>query len=156
MRAGALRHRVILERPTEQQEGGGQVIDTYEPVTTQPIAAQVETLTVRESFAAAQVQAGADTRIRIRFRDDVDEKWRVRHITRYASPIIEHLYDVMGVIPDMKTGRKELQLICMKRVAEGWRAGYDAPTPSPPDDAILGEDGQPILSEDGGVIRNEG
>lgn len=128
MRAGTLRHRIILERPIERQDEGGQVIDDFEPVTDRPIAAAIEPLGGREYFAAAQVAADVTTRIRIRFREDlVDETWRIRHIVRYKAPRVIEFYDITAVIPDAKTGRRELHLMCTKRRAEGWRR--DTPNP---------------------------
>lgn len=122
MRSGRLRHRVILERPTETQAEGGQVVNAFEPVTM-TCPAEIEAIAGREFFAAAQVQADVTTRIRIRFRPDIDETWRVKHIRKHDSPAEADLYDIVAVIADSKTNRRELQLMCTLRRAEGWRQG---------------------------------
>lgn len=120
MQSGKLRHQVILERRTDVQQPGGQVKHDYVPFATDVWAA-IEPVSGREFFAAQQVQAEVTTRIRIRWRDDVDETCRIRHVTRHTIPIHEDIYDIAAVLPDAKTGRRELVLMCTKRTAEGWR-----------------------------------
>lgn len=121
MRSGSLRFQIILERRVDEQLGSGQVKHTYTEFAR--VFASVEALQGREYFAAAQIQSDVSTKIRIRYRDDVDETCRARHIVSYASPMKEDIYDITSVLPDAKTGRRDIVLMCSKRRADGWRIG---------------------------------
>jgi SPP1 family predicted phage head-tail adaptor len=121
MQTGRYRHRLILERRVDTKQPSGQVVHTYTEFAE--ILGSVEALSGREFFAAAQVQADVSTRIRMHWRDDVDETCRVVHIVNHDSPMKVELYDITAVLPDAKTGRREIQLMCTKRIAEGWRRG---------------------------------
>jgi SPP1 family predicted phage head-tail adaptor len=120
MRSGQYRHKVILLRRTEVQSGSEV---TFEYVQFAEPWARIRHLSGREYFLAAQVQAEATVEISIRWRDDVDETCRVRHVTdRSVSPALFDEYDIKSPpMPDAKTGRRELILMCVKRSAEGFR-----------------------------------
>lgn len=130
------RFRVTLERRVEVQDDSGSVGIGYEPVATVPAA--IETLSGREYWAAKQINADVSTRITIAYRRGINETWRVRHLVEHASPAVFDFYDVLAVIPDKKTGRTSLELLCTNRHAEGWRSGGDALTggPAPPESGI--------------------
>lgn len=125
MRGGALRFLVILERRVSEQAASGGLDNDY--VEFDQDYASIEDLVGREQpMGGAQVQAQMTTRIRMRFRDDVDETCRIRHVLNDESPMTEDLYDIAGPPQvDMRTGRREMILLCTKRVAEGWRRGGD-------------------------------
>lgn len=121
MRSGQFRFRVTLLRRVDDQAQSGQVTHSYEPFA-ENVPARIVTLSGREYFAAQQVQSDVSTRIHIRWRGDVDETCRVMHVTDHSvSPQEFDLYDISSAIPDEKTGRRELVLMCVKRQAEGWR-----------------------------------
>lgn len=121
MQSGKFRHRVILLRRVDAQGQSGQVEHTYEPFATS-VPARVAPVAGREFFAAQQVQSEVTTRISIRWRGDVDETCRVMHeVDHSVSPALFDIYDIKSVLPDEKTGRRELVLMCTKNVAEGWR-----------------------------------
>jgi SPP1 family predicted phage head-tail adaptor len=69
MRAGLLRHRVILQRATMTRDEAGQEIADWQPYAT--VWAEAEPLRGRELLAAQQAQAEVTTRFRIRYRPDV-------------------------------------------------------------------------------------
>lgn len=119
MQTARYRHRLILERRVDAKSPTGQTTHTYEELAE--VLGSIEPLSGREFFAAAQVQADVSTRIRIHFRDDVDETCRVVHIVKVESPMKAEIYDITAVLPDAATGRREIQLMCTKRIAEGWR-----------------------------------
>lgn len=122
MQSGKYRHRVILLRRVDNQQPGGQVEFTYEPIAE--VWARVAPLSGRELIAAQQVQSEVTTRINIRWRDDIpiNETSRVHHITKNSeSPPWYDAYDVNTALPDEKTGRRELVMTCIARTAEGWR-----------------------------------
>lgn len=121
MQSGKYRHQVTLLRRVDTQQPGGQVKHSYEPFA-EGVWARIAPVSGREFFAAAQVQSEVTTRISIRWRDDVDETCRVRHVTDHSvSPQLFDEYDVRAALPDEKTGRRELVLMCTKGPAEGWR-----------------------------------
>lgn len=118
MRAGRLKHRVVLQRRAETQNAIGEVVWSYEDVAT--VWASVEPLQGREFFGAAQVQSDVTTRIRIRYRAGVNTKMRAVHVAQDGSPTLYDFYDIQAVIEPHRA-RRELQLMCVKRDAEGFR-----------------------------------
>jgi len=119
MQSGKLRFRVTLQRRTETQQPGGQPIQSYVDIAT--VKAAIRPLSGRELIAAQQVQFQANTEITIRWRGDIDETCRVRHVVVFDSPEVVDNYDVIAPLPDPKTNRRELKLLCVKRSAEGWQ-----------------------------------
>lgn len=121
MQSGRFRHRVVLLRRVDTQGDSGQVEHSFTPIAS--VWARISHIAGREFFAAAQVQSEVTTRISIRWRGDIDTTCQVMHVTDHSvSPNIFDLYDIKAALPDEKTGRRELTLMCAKRDAEGWRA----------------------------------
>lgn len=101
MEAGKLRRRVTIERPVVSQDGFGGEVVVWEAVAT--VWAAVEPILGRE-FVEARLEGGElTTRIRIRKRDDVAHKCRVRHG--------EDVYEVESV-QHVRTENRELVLMC--------------------------------------------
>lgn len=102
MQAGRLRERVTLERKTAGavDPWGQPIPDAWESLAT--VWAAVEPLAGREYIAAQAAQSEVTTRIRIRWRGDVDSQIRVVHRGK--------TYDVMSVI-DPRSERRELILM---------------------------------------------
>lgn len=125
MRSGKLRHRVTIERATDTRSPTGAVGTTYAPWLTR-IAAQVlpagEAASGRESFVSAQIQAVVDTRIRIRYRDGITAKMRVRRERGPGSPTDVELWDIEAVL-EADSRKSELWLMCKRRDADGYRSG---------------------------------
>ena len=113
MRSGRLRHRVTIQTQTKTQDSTGSVIPSWSEFAE--VWASIEPISGREFFSASQVQSSVSTRIRIRFCDGVTPKMRVVHGSDY--------YDIEAVIPDQISGRHEMQLMCVKRGAQGFRNG---------------------------------
>jgi len=110
MRAGLLRHKVTIQSRVESQGSTGEVTWTWEDVAT--VHAAVEPLTGREAIAAQQVQSEATVKVRIRYREGITTKMRVKHGSRYYG--IEAVLQMYGEF-------KEVQLMCKEREADGWR-----------------------------------
>lgn len=122
MRSGALRFEVRIQRRVDTQDSAGQVVHTYTDLGSD--FAAVEDLSQREFAAVQQVQAEATTRIRMRYRPDIDETCRIIQTVDYDSPVTEKVYDVLGPpTVDVKTGRREITMLCAQRRADGWRSG---------------------------------
>jgi SPP1 family predicted phage head-tail adaptor len=121
MRAGPLRHRITLEQPVSARSGSGAVRDIYEP-WLENIRGAIEDIRGNESWVAHQIAADVSTRIRIRYREGVTAKHRVRHDRLPGSPTGIDYYEIESVI--RADGKKtELWLFCRKRDAEGFRTG---------------------------------
>ena len=96
IRAGRLRHRVeILRKPTVQDDHGHF---TGDRTVARTVRAQIEPLNGREFFAAEQINAETDTRIRMRFFEGLLPQDQIRHGT--------DLYDIKGIIDPSKKGRE--------------------------------------------------
>lgn len=122
MRPGRLLHRVTIERPIERQDATGAVIvDRWEEVAT--VWAEIRPVRANEAFLGAQVQGEVDTVVTIRFRSGITEKMRVLHTTEKAgSPQVVFVYDIAGPPVHIAERRRELQLFCVRRSAEGFRS----------------------------------
>lgn len=101
-----LNKRVTIMRPPgpEDVDDYGQPIEDYVPVVT--VWAAIEPLRGREYFSAMSEHAEVTTRIRIRYREDIDRTTRVR----YGETDFEILH-----IIHPEFDRKELQLMCKER-----------------------------------------
>jgi len=101
-----LNKRVTILRPPgpNDTDDYGEPMDDYVPVAT--VWAAVEPLRGREYFAAMSEHAEVTTRIRIRYREDIDRTMRVV----YANTEFEILH-----IIHPEFGRRELQLMCKER-----------------------------------------
>lgn len=120
MQSGKYRHKVTLQRRVDSQQDGGQVVHSYADFAK--VRARISPIKGREFIAAQQIQADVTTEISIRYRGDVDETCRIKHITNHSSsPPEEEFFDIVAVMPDDKTARRELRLMCMKWTADGWR-----------------------------------
>lgn len=81
MRAGELRHRVTIEEPVKTQNATtGEVVITWLSVGT--VWADVRPLRGTEEFVAQQIKAGLDTRIKLRYRDDITPMMTINHAGR--------------------------------------------------------------------------
>jgi len=101
-----MKHRVTICRlpgPDDTDEYG-QPLDDPIPVAT--VWAAIEPLRGREYFAAMSEHADVTTRIRIRYREDVDRTM----IVEYDGTTFEILH-----IIHPEFNRRELQLMCKER-----------------------------------------
>lgn len=107
MRAGHLRHTLVIEQPTESQDGHGQAVPTWSTFATVP--GSLEPLNGREIFAAAQVQAEVTARARIRYLEGVTAKMRITCESK--------IYAITAVI-DRELRHRELELLLAEGVTE--------------------------------------
>lgn len=76
MRAGTIRSRISLQRPVRIKDDTGEmIVDQWSEFAK--VWAAVEPITGREYMAASEFRASTTTRIRIRWRPDVDASMRV-------------------------------------------------------------------------------
>lgn len=109
MRAGELRHRIILQSPLVTQNDFGDVETTY--IAEAEIWARVETTTGDETIGAGRASASLTHSITIRSRTDIEPTWRV--VWRRAGGAARVL-NIGAIVPD-NIGR-EMTLICSEIV----------------------------------------
>lgn len=101
MRAGNLRHSIIIQRATVAQDACGQPVETWATFAT----ANAEILPLRgtELFSAQQFETKVTSKIRIRYIKGVSSKMRVLFGSR--------VYQVESII-DSRERHVELVLMC--------------------------------------------
>ena len=101
MRAGDLRHRIIIERQTSSQDAGGQPLEVWTPVAT--VWADIRNPTGMGAIRADAQAEVVKTSIRIRWRTDIKAGMRAVHGTT--------IYEIGAVLPD-HAGREFVDLVC--------------------------------------------
>lgn len=102
LKAGRLRHQIEIQRQERTPDGQGGVTVSWVVVHTKE-PADVIPLSGRELMQAAATQSSINTRIFIRYRDDVTAAMRAVHQGR--------IYNIVALIPD-PTFRRYLALMC--------------------------------------------
>jgi head-tail adaptor len=87
------------------------------------IRAEIVPLSGREYIAARQVVADVTTRINIRRLPLVTANCRILRTIEDDSPPTVEVYDVLAVLPDPVSGLRYMNLMCVQRIAEGFRRG---------------------------------
>ena len=93
--ASQLRHRIVIEQPTETADGTGGFTTSWTTLTS--VWADIQPLTRssgREQFAEGQLQERTRWRITIRYREDVTEKMRISYNSRVFN--IRAIIDLDG------------------------------------------------------------
>ena len=137
MRAGRLRHRLILQSKTYTRDSYGAAIVTWNTEGTRWGA--IEPLSGRELFAQQQVQSEAQVRIVLRYYTGLDHTWRITNGGLY--------YDIVEVI-NHDTRDAMLTLLCRQGVSED--VGADSGS------FLLLESGDYLLLESGDKLILEG
>ncbi|MEM5297655.1 phage head closure protein [Burkholderia sp. JPY481] len=102
IKAGPLIHRITIQRPVvDQDESGTPFVREWQEVAE--VWAGIEPLSGREWLASAEFRSDVTTRIRIRWREDIDASMRVLH----------HgvIYRIDAVLPQYQ-GLSEVILMC--------------------------------------------
>ncbi len=100
MRAGRLRHRIVLQAFVVTVDAWGTPIQAWTDMAS--LWASVEALHGREFFAAAQVQSEVTHKVRIRHRDGITPAMRILHGERTLQ--------IEAILPDVRGS--ELVLMC--------------------------------------------
>ena len=101
MQAGALRHRVTLQRQVVVQDPMTGVL-TYTWATHATVWAHIQPLSAREFLQASAVNSEVVARVQIRYLAGVMPSMRLVHGT--------HVYNIEGVLPDPVSGLEYLTL----------------------------------------------
>lgn len=106
-RAGALRHRVVVLRPTTTKDARGGEVVTWSDETER--WANVEPLAGREYFASQQMQGELTHRVTMRYDPDLPlrPKWRLQFKGR--------ILDIETILP-IEERNHEWQLMCRELV----------------------------------------
>lgn len=110
MQSGKLRHRITLQRQgLSQDPQTGEMLPGWQDVAA--VWAGIEPLSARELIAAQAGQSEITARIVIRYRAGVLPTMRVVHGSK--------VYNIHGVLPDMRSGREYLTLPVSEGVNDG-------------------------------------
>jgi SPP1 family predicted phage head-tail adaptor len=110
--AHRLRHQLTLESKVQTQDPNtGAVVTSWQTVDT--LAAEVAPLSAREYIVGQQVDSKITTRITIRYRPDITTDMRL--IDSQGL----HIYQIEGVLGDLKSGLEYLTLPCSEGVNDG-------------------------------------
>ncbi len=101
MNIGEMRHRITFQQPIKTPDGyKGQTVQ-WQNVAT--VWASVEPLTGREYFYSHQIKAELTHRVRIRYREGITEKMRIKHRERVLA---------IESILDLKEEHKTIEILC--------------------------------------------
>ncbi|MGA9222783.1 MAG: phage head closure protein [Pseudomonas graminis] len=110
MRAGKLRHHVMLQRVEYSQDPvSGDVIPAW--VDVGKVWAAVEPMSARDFIAAAAGQSEVVARVVMRYRPGITSVMRILHRGK--------VYNIQGVLADMDSGLDYLTLPCSEGVSDG-------------------------------------
>jgi len=76
MKAGQLKHRIVIEQQTQTKNAIDEIILTWSTFCT--VWAAIEPATGQTYYAANQLEAKVDGRVRMRYHDDLDPTMRIR------------------------------------------------------------------------------
>lgn len=105
MRAGKLRHRIVIEHVAETQDTDGSVLETWSAFAA--AQSSIEPVSGREYFDAQTTQADVTHRIYLRYVSGVNPKMRVTYNQR--------IFNILSVI-NTRERNVELQLMCRERI----------------------------------------
>ena len=105
MRAGMLRHRVLIQQPIETQNNYGEPEVVWSNLAT-GVRASILPLSGREFFAARQFTSEIEFKIGMRYRNDVTAKMRIVDM----DSTTDHYYIDTPLNVGMRN--KELKLMC--------------------------------------------
>lgn len=111
MKAGAIRHRVVVEEPILSQNATGEEEVSWALVGK--VWAAVEPLKGRERLQAAQINAAMDTRIRIRWSEAMDRMNATWRLTHRAV-----VYNIVS-IAHLNMARREIEIMATSGVNLG-------------------------------------
>ncbi|MBD2798921.1 phage head closure protein [Xenorhabdus sp. M] len=105
MRAGALRHRVTIQKNESSRSPGGSVIKTW--IDVAEVWAEVKFINGRELVASGRILSEATVRIWLRYRADITTTHRIFY---QGDATQGQFFSIVAVIPEPK--RTHLELLC--------------------------------------------
>lgn len=98
--AGLLRHPITIQKRTRTHTNGEYEISWENVATTR---ASIQSLTAKEFISAGVETSQVDTKITIRYRNDISANCRIKHGNMF--------YDVKGILAD-PTQAVSMTLMC--------------------------------------------
>ena len=105
MRAGTLRHKVVIQQNTPTRDSYGAEVEAWTDYAT--VWASIEPARGREFWESQQVNAEVTGKISIRYLAGITPKMRVKHGSR--------IFEIISVINPEERNR-ELQLMVKEKV----------------------------------------
>lgn len=117
MKAGALRHRVRVERlqPGDQDPVTGDVEEAWAPVYAD-VPAELAPLSAREFLAAQAIQSQVTARIRLRALPNIDAACR---FVGLSAPYAGRIFNIAGQLEDKLSGQQFVTYPVSEGVNEG-------------------------------------
>lgn len=101
LKTGAMRHRITFQRPLKTPDGyKGHTVKWQDMVT---VWASVNPLSGREYFYSHQIKAEVTHRVKIRYREGITEKMRIKHLDRVLA---------IESILDLQERHETLEILC--------------------------------------------
>jgi SPP1 family predicted phage head-tail adaptor len=92
MRAGEMRHRITLQKPTHTRNDFNESVTTYNDFVT--VWGTIEWQSGRRFVEAKQLNAEVQGVVRIRYRSRVLPEWRIKFDNRYLEILsISNIYE---------------------------------------------------------------
>ena len=85
MKAGQLKHRIVIEQQAQTKNAIDEIILTWSTFCT--VWAAIEPATGQTYYAANQLESKVDGRVRIRYRDDIEPTMRIKFGDRILNII---------------------------------------------------------------------
>lgn len=105
IRAGKLRHRIVIQEPVEtQDQTNGAVNVLWQDLAT--VWAEIAPLSARDLIAAQAEASKVTTRITIRYNNYINSKMRIYHASK------DKYYNIEGVLSDADSGLEYLTIPC--------------------------------------------
>ncbi len=101
MKIGDLRQRITLQQSVKTPDGHKGFTEQWQDLIT--VWASVEPLSGREYFYSHQIKAEVTHRVKMRYREDLTVKMRIKHRDRVLE---------IESILDKKERREELEILC--------------------------------------------
>jgi len=98
---GEMRHRITFQRPIKTPDGHKGHTVSWQVLVT--VWASIEPLSGREYFYSHQIKAEVTHRVKIRYREDITTKMRIKHGDRVLA---------IESILDLKERRQILEILC--------------------------------------------
>ena len=111
MRSGRLRHRLVLQSPSDTRDSYGASVPGWSTETT--VWGAIEPLSGKEYFSQQAVQAEAQVRIVIRYNSSIQETWRITNGGMY--------YAIVSIINNDTRDRMQT-IMCREGVADDYGA----------------------------------
>ena len=105
MRAGWLRHRLVIQSKSYTPNAYGEPVETW--TTTATVWGSVEPLRGTDYLTGRTIAEVVTTKIRIRYRSGIAPEMRVTWDG--------HTYDIESVV-EVKTQKRELELMCSEAI----------------------------------------